>query len=516
MPSETNVPENPLRRGLSPRKAPSPAALVLFGASGDLTRRKLLPALFHLARNGYLPPKLAVVGAARRQKTDGSFREEALAAIRARWPDVAADDPDWRTFAECLFYEPVNFDDPGGYSRLAARLAAIERSLGLPGNRLYYLSTAPEHFATVVRGLSRENLVAEKPGAGRWSRVIVEKPFGHDLESAAALNRELLQFLKEDQIYRIDHYLGKETVQNLLAFRFANEIFEPIWNHKYVSHVQITAAETVGVEGRGGYYDRSGVVRDMVQNHLLQVLALVAMEPPVVFEADAIRNEKVKVLQAVRRVVPAAVPERVVLAQYGPGKILGRDVPGYREEEGVPRDSRTPTYAALRLEVDAWRWAGTPFFLRSGKRLARRATEICIQFRRPPLRLFAGDGAYQAAPNALIVNIQPDEGISLRFGAKLPGADIRIQQVKMDFRYGTSFGTPAPEAYERLLLDALSGDATLFTRKDEVEAAWRIVTGVLEAWEASDERPLEYAAGSWGPVEAEHLFRGIDGSWRRI
>lgn len=510
------MPENPLREGLSPRKSPTPATVVLFGASGDLTRRKLIPALFNLARNGYLPPKIAVVGVARREKTDASFRDEMLAAIRNRWKDVSAEDSDWRAFAEVLFYHRADITDQAIYRGLAARLQNIEKSLGLPGSRLYYLATAPEHFATVVKGLSRENLLTESRQPRRWSRVIVEKPFGRDLESAMALNRELLEYLEEDQIYRIDHYLGKETVQNLLALRFSNEIFDPLWNHTHVAHVQITAAETVGVEGRAGFYDRAGVVRDMVQNHLLQVMALVAMEPPVVLDADAIRNEKLKVLQAARTPPGWSVERCAVLAQYGPGKVSGRPVPGYTEEEGVPPDSRTPTYAALRLHIDSWRWAGTPFFLRSGKRLPKRVTEVFIQFHRPPLSLFGEEEAGAPTSNALVINIQPDEGISLRFGAKVPGPEIQIQAVKMDFRYGTAFGGPPPEAYERLLLDALAGDATLFTRGDEVEASWRIVTPILEAWESSKEPPFRYPAGSWGPPEAERLFEGSEGAWRRI
>ncbi len=328
--------------------------------------------------------------------------------------------------------------------------------------------------------------------------------------------KELLSQLAEKQIYRIDHYLGKEVVQNLLVFRFANSVFEPVWNHHFIEHVQINSSEFLGADDRAGYFDHSGLLRDMVQNHLMQVFCLVTMEPPANLSADAIRDEKVKVLRAVRRIPPADVDRHVVRGQYGPGTILGRGVPGYRQEEGVPLDSRTETYVALRLEIESWRWAGVPFLLRSGKRLPKRTTEVCIQFKKPPLHLFAESTACTVAPNALIINVQPDEGISLRFGAKVPGPDIEVRQVKMDFRYGSSFGVPSPEAYERLLLDAMGGDSTLFTRRDEVEAAWRIITDILDGWERSGAPPVEYPAGSWGPEEAGKLFDGVDGSWRRL
>ena len=507
---------NPLREGLSRRKNPEPCSIILFGASGDLTRRKLVPALFHLARAGLLPSKVAFVGFARREKTDSEFREEMLSAVQAETPGLSDADGLWRHFASSLFYHVGSFDDEAKYSALGERLDEVERSLGLPGNRLYYLAVGPANFSPIVRLLGKAGLVRPPAGAGKWARVIVEKPFGRDLASALSLNAELHEVLQEDQIYRIDHYLGKETVQNLLAFRFANEIFEPLWNQKYVSHVQITVGETLGVEGRGGYYDRSGVVRDMIQNHMLQVLSLVAMEPPAAIDSSSIRNEKVKVLQAIRKITAADAPSRVVLAQYGPGSVLGSAVPGYTQEEGVPPGSRTPTYAALRLDIDNWRWAGAPFFLRSGKRLAKRSTEVCIQFRKPPLRLFDDAMACTVASNALIINIQPEEGISLRFGAKVPGPDMQERQVKMDFGYGTSFGVPTPEAYERLLLDAMGGDSTLFTRRDEVEASWTAVTEMLQWWEESAERPHVYPAGSWGPQEAGRLFEGIEGSWRRL
>ncbi len=510
--------ENPFREGLSRRKTPEPCTIVLFGASGDLTQRKLVPALYNLTREGLLSPKLAIVGFARRKKTNDQFRHEMLESVRKNVPGFDEKDLFWAEFSKTIFYQTGAFDSAEEYQALAVRLDDIERALGLPPNRLYYLATAPEHFGTIVRGLDAARLARPRsdPDRAGWARIVVEKPFGRDLESARSLNRELLRVLEEKQVFRIDHYLGKETVQNLMALRFANGIFEPLWNQKYVDHVQITVAESIGVEGRGGYYDQAGVLRDMIQNHMLQVLSLVAMEPPAALEADAIRDEKVKVLRALRRIPPADVDLHVVRAQYGAGTILGRLVPGYREEEGVSQDSRTETYVALRLSVDNWRWAGVPFLLRSGKRLPKRTTEICIQFKKPPLSLFGEQAACTVSPNALIVNVQPDEGISLRFGAKVPGPEIEVRQVKMDFRYGDSFGVPSPEAYERLLLDAMSGDSTLFTRRDEVEAAWTIMTDILEGWGRSTTPPLTYAAGSWGPEEAEKLFSGHEGRWRRL
>jgi glucose-6-phosphate 1-dehydrogenase len=512
----TPAERNPLRNGLVRRVRPEPCAVVLFGASGDLTRRKLAPALYNLARGGFLPEKVAIVGVARRPKTDDAFRAEMLAAAAEHARAYSDGDPFRDEFARSLHYHAASFEDPSGHAALAELLGRLDREHGLPGNRLHYLATAPEHFATIVSRLDGAGLARPAGGSGRWVRVVVEKPFGRDLESARALNRGLLEVLEERQVFRIDHYLGKETVQNILALRFSNGILEPLWNQKYVDHVQITVAETVGVEGRGGYYDAAGALRDMVQNHMLQVLSLVAMEPPVTMEADAIRDEKLKVLKAIRRIPAEDVDCCAVRAQYSSGSILGREVPGYAEEQGVPPGSRTETYAALRLEIENWRWAGVPFFIRAGKRLPKRSTEICIQFRRPPLRLFEADAPCTLPPNALIINVQPDEGISLRFGAKAPGPALEVRQVKMDFRYGTSFGTPTSDAYERLLLDAMAGDSTLFTRGDEVEAAWTLVGGILDGWAASQRPPHAYPAGTWGPEEAEGLFEGIDGSWRRL
>jgi len=499
---------------------------VLFGATGDLTARKLVPALYHLKQTGLLPAKVAIVGWGRRDLGDDGFRQYLSQAIEAHVPspgfaastagEAGSPKASLMEFCESVFYHRSTFEDLEGYRSLRTRLEEIETRLGLPGSRLFYLATAPRYFCPIVQLLGEVGLAGADTAAGKWTRVVVEKPVGRDLESATRLNRDLLEVLDEDQIFRIDHYLGKETVQNILALRFANGIFEPLWNQKYVDHVQITVAEDIGVEGRGGYYDTAGALRDMVQNHLLQILTLVAMEPPAAVEADAIRDEKVKVLRAIRSIPPDEVDLHVVRGQYARGHHLGEALSGYLEEADVPVGSRTETYVALRLEIENWRWAGVPFLLRSGKRLPKRTTEVCIQFRKPPLALFEREMAVSVAPNALIMNIQPDEGISLRFGAKVPGPDIRVRTVKMDFGYGSAFGGPSPEAYERLLMDAISGDSTLFTRRDEVEAQWTLIDAIRVGWDLSEAQPCAYEAGSWGPPEADRLLDGAGRSWRRL
>ena len=506
--------DNPLGSGATRKKRLEPATIVLFGVTGDLTERKLIPALYNLRKDGLTASKGAIVGWGRRDLGDEGLRGNLSGAVARYARGYAEGDQLREEFLETIFYHQSTFEDSAGYRALGRRLEQVEERLGLPGNRLFYLATAPRYFAPVVRELGRAGLVRQTDR--QWARVVVEKPIGHHLESARELNRELLDVLDEDQIFRIDHYLGKETVQNLLALRFANGIFEPLWNRKYVEHVQITVAESLGIEGRGGYYEGAGALRDMVQNHLLQVLSLVAMEPPGAMESGAIRDEKVKVLRALRRIAPGDVDRHVVRGQYAAGSLLGEDLPGYLDEDGVSPESRTETYVALRAELDNWRWAGVPFLLRSGKRLPKRSTEICIQFRKPPLPLFDERVADSVAPNALIINVQPDEGISLRFGAKVPGPDVLIRQVKMDFRYGSAFGVPSPEAYERLLLDALAGDSTLFTRRDEVDAQWSYIGDLLTGWEQSATGPFPYAAGSWGPEEADRLLEGVEGGWRHL
>jgi len=506
---------NPLRVGLTDERAVEPGIVVIFGASGDLTRRKLVPALYNLGLDRLMSGSGAMVGVARRDIPHEAFAEQLREGIEkhSRRP---LDQEVWQEAVPRISYVPTTFDDLDGYRRLGEHLDDIDRRLGTEGNRLYYLATPPSAFPVIIDRLGKSGL--NRPGkGGRWARVVVEKPVGHDLESAQELNEVVNRVFDEKDVFRIDHYLGKETVQNLLVFRFANAIFEPIWNHKYVDHVQITVAESIGVEGRGGYYEESGTTRDMVQNHIFQLLCLTAMEPPFSLEADAIRDEKVKVLHALRPVDAARVDEATVRAQYGPGVTGGKPVPGYKEEPGVAPDSTTETYVALRLFIDNWRWAGVPFYLRSGKRLPKRVTEIALQFRDVPHRLFHGGSDDRLVANTLAMRIQPDEGITLKFDSKVPGPNPKIQPVTMEFRYGTSFGQQPPEAYERLLLDALLGDATLFIRRDEVEASWRYIDRLFEGWSAAGREPLPgFAAGTWGPSEADALL-GRDGrAWRRL
>lgn len=498
---------------------PAPATITIFGASGDLTRRKLIPALWDLSRSGHLP-RVAIVGCARSKKSDEAFREDLKTGVQAH-ARHAFDSDSWNTFAKSIFYVSLeSYDHAPSYEALAQKISQVEEQLNLPQNRLFYLSTPPNAFGHAARELQRAGLVPKD--ANPYARVIVEKPFGIDLESAQALNKELLEVLDERQIYRIDHYLGKETVQNLLVFRFANGIFEPLWNAKYVDHVQITGAETLGVENRGGYFDNSGILRDMVQNHLFQILALCAMEPPVNFSADAVRSEKTKVLQALRPISESEFSSRVVRGQYAAGSVLGKTVPGYTQESGVQPKSATETFVALKLFIDNWRWAGVPFYLRSGKRMPKKVTEVAIHFKAAPHRLFAGEGTNTSSeenltttPNVLAIRIQPDEGISLQLGSKVPGQAITIASVNMEFRYSSSFGVAAPEAYERLLLDALSGDSTLFTRGDEVEASWRFITPIHKAWANLKGQPSPYESGSWGPKESDDLLESSNRRWRR-
>jgi glucose-6-phosphate 1-dehydrogenase len=486
---------------------------VIFGATGDLTRRKLLPALFRLHRQALLPPQVAIVGMSRQDMTDAAFVD----AVKAALVEHGGGEPEaeaWDDFARVLRYVPGEFADPAAFQRLAGVLGRLDQELATGGNRLFYFAVPPSFYATLLEQLAAAKLLEERDG--RFARVVVEKPFGHDLASAKELNAVAHGVASEKQIFRIDHYLGKETVQNLLVFRFGNAIFEPLWNRHFVDHVQITVGESIGVEGRGKFYEETGILRDIVQNHVMQLLALVAMEPPVAYEADAVRNEKVKVLQAIPLLEPGEVRKHVARGQYGPGSVGGEDVPGYRQEPGVAPDSAVETFVALELAIDNWRWEGVPFFVRTGKRLPKRVTEIAVTFKAVPHAFFGGSGGDGLEPNVLAIRIQPEEGISLKFEAKVPGQALRVEPVKMDFLYGSSFGAEVPEAYERLLIEALQGDRTLFIRKDEVEAAWALVGAIRDAW--ADEPPPafpNYAAGTWGPDAAQALLARSGRTWRR-
>jgi glucose-6-phosphate 1-dehydrogenase len=507
---------NPLREGLAGERMPSPCTMVIFGASGDLTKRKLVPALYSLARDRLLPSAFSVVGVARRDIGDQGFREQMKASCNEFARRRPVEDTLWSSFSQGLFYYTGNFDDPNTYVGLKKRLDALDGERGTAGNRVYYLSVPPDEYPKIITQLGKAGLInAAKDGP--FTRVIIEKPFGHDLESAQALNQTVHETLREDQTFRIDHYLGKETVQNILSFRFANGIWEPLWNSKYVDHVQLTVAEAIGVEGRGGYFEGSGILRDMVQNHMFQFLCMMAMEPPVAFEADAVRDEKLKVLRSLRPLPqrPEELLEHVVRGQYAAGSVAGRDQIAYREEKGVAPDSRVETFVAMRLYIDNWRWAGVPFYLRAGKALPKRVSEIAIHFKIPPHAIFHQANAH--VPNVLNIRIQPDEGISLKFQSKVPGPTMDTVPVQMEFRYGTSFGAEPPEAYERLILDCLLGDGTLFTRGDEVEASWRWIDRIEQAFAAFTPREFpNYAAGTWGPPEADALLARDGRLWRRL
>jgi glucose-6-phosphate 1-dehydrogenase len=486
--------------------------MVIFGASGDLTTRMLLPALYNLARTNLLPKEFAVLGFAIDQLSEEDFRQRARTDIRqyAGAPENCAL-CDW--IADHSYYITGDFANPSDFVKLKDTIAELDRQHNTQGNVFYYLATLPRFISEIVRQLGEQALTREDQG--NWRRIIIEKPFGSDLESAKALNREISQVLKESQIFRIDHYLGKETVQNILVFRFANGIFEPVWNRRYIDHVEITVGETLGVERRGGYYEHAGCLRDMIPNHLLQLLSLTTMEPPISFQADAVRDEQSKVLHAIQPILPEDVLTRAVRGQYDEGTITGEHVPAYRSEEFVDPHSSVETFVALKLQLDSWRWADVPFYIRTGKRLAKRVTEIVIQFRRAPLVLFRDTPVDQLTPNLLVIHIQPDEGISLSFGAKIPGAHVRVGDVKMDFRYADYFGTEPSTGYERLLYDCMIGDATLFQRADMVEAGWSVVEPVLDVWKALPARTFpNYAAGSWGPKEADDLIKRDGRRWR--
>jgi glucose-6-phosphate 1-dehydrogenase len=517
------VPEEKAAPVVAAPEATAPCALVIFGATGDLTKRKLVPALYALAHDGLLPTGFAMMGTGRTRLSDAEFRESMREAV-ARFARIRLDAKLWDRFADALHYTPME-EAEGGLGPLKQRLEAIDRGHGTAGNRIFYFAIPPSGVARLAAQLGAEGLSREQ--GDEFRRVIVEKPFGRNLATARELNAALHNAFEEPQIYRIDHYLGKETTQNLMVFRFANGIFEPIWNRQYIDHVQITVAETLGVEGRGAFYEEAGALRDIIQNHVMQLTAIVGMEAPSNFEAETVRDEKVKLLRAIRPIHPEDALLHTVRGQYAAGFIDGEPVPGYREEPGVNPESLRETYVAMKVDIDNWRWAGTPFYLRTGKRLPKRATEIAIQFRRVPHSPFSGHRATVGGapppdaiePNQLLVRIQPDEGITLRLSAKLPGQSMRIQSVNMDFKYGSSFVSQSPDAYERLLLDCMHGDATLFAREDEVEEAWRICTAILDGWRAHPPDRVHtpnYAAGTWGPSEADEFMARDGREWRRL
>jgi glucose-6-phosphate 1-dehydrogenase len=507
--------ENPLREGLRLERVPDPATFILFGATGDLAHRKVIPALYQLWRTHLLPHEFTIVAVGRRPYTDDAFRAELRDSLGTYSRVLPVDRETWDELAERIVYHQGDFGDPALYQGLSERLDQLDEERATRGNRIFYLASQPSAFTEIVAGLGRVGLDHERHEGG-WRRIVIEKPFGRDLNSAIRLNREVAKVFRERQVYRIDHYLGKETVRNLLVFRFANGIFEPIWNRRHIDHVQITVAESIGIESRGAFYEETGASRDFLQNHLLQLLSLVAMEPPATFAADSLRDEKVKVIRAIPEFTPEQVARDVVRGQYGPGWVSAKPVVGYRGEPKVDPASETETYVAARLTIDDWRWSGVPFYLRMGKRLPKRATEIAIQFKEVPHQLFK-DSASDPEANLLAMRIQPDEGIMLRFGAKIPGLGLDVRNVTMDFTYGSAFQTDSPDAYETLILDALLGDASLFTRADEVEEAWSIVDPIIEAWAEMPAPDFpNYEAGTWGPETADDLLARDGRRWRRI
>jgi glucose-6-phosphate 1-dehydrogenase len=513
--------DNPLLAGLEPEKQVEPLSFVIFGANGDLTKRKLIPAVYALFLQGLLPASFVLLGTSRTVFSHDEFRAAMKESLIKFAPDLSFTEESWGRFAQSIYYQPADSSKDEGFQEIKKTLSELDEKHGTGGRHVFYLSTSPSLYLPIIKGLSASGLVVKtKANETTYPRVVIEKPFGHDLVSSRYLDEQIHEVLREHQIYRIDHYLGKETVQNIMVFRFANAIFEPLWNRNHVDHIQVTNAETLGVEGRGAYYDDAGALRDMMQNHLMQLMALVLMEPPISMDAESTRDEKNKVLKSLRPLTKESLASEVVRGQYANGFILGSQVPAYRDEPSVSKTSNTATFAALKLSVDNWRWSGVPIYVRTGKRLAKSITEVAVVFKEPPHRLFDSkdqvSGEMRHIPgNVLVMQIQPDEGISLKFATKQPGPHTTVRWLNMDFKYGTAFGTRTPTAYERLILDCLHGDPSLFARSDFVDASWSYIQPIIDAWQDAPEIP-KYAAGSWGPVESDQLLAATGHSWRRL
>lgn len=515
---EEKVLDNPLLAGLALERHVDSLSFTIFGAHGDLTKRKLIPAMYALFLQGLLPKGFVLLGTSRTPMSDEQFRNLMKESLLKFASDLAFDEDSWARFASSLYYVATDSSKPEGFEVIKTTLDELDAKHGTKGRHIFYLSTSPSLYWPIVQGLAAAGLVSKVKTCDRWPRVVIEKPFGHDLESSRELDERIHDVMREHQIYRIDHYLGKETVQNIMVFRFANAIFEPLWNRNHIDHIQVTNAETIGVEGRGAYYQEAGAMRDMIQNHLMQLLALVLMEPPISMDAEATRDEKIKVLRCLKPLSPDKIDDYAVRGQYGPGFILGSNVPGFRQEDSVSPDAETPTFAALKLEMDNWRWAGVPIYLRSGKRLAKSITEVAVHFKTAPHRLFGlNDGTSDDQSNVLVMQIQPDEGISLRFATKQPGPTTMVRWLNMDFKYGTAFGARTPTAYERLILDCLIGDPSLFARTDFVEASWQYIQPILQHWENTSPKDFpNYASGSWGPQASDKLIASTGHAWRKL